>query len=223
MGGLSTSGARAASRADARSNVAQKAGHAQIESARPERGERRCTMGRETHSLLEVGPRLPSIARRAIEAYIASGERLELGEQRAPSAGVFVTLRDDAGKLRGCVGSLRPLKPDLVAETARSAVLAATRDPRFSPVTSAELPALSIEVSVLSAEQIISDVLDLDPSRYGVVVRDAAGRQGLLLPNVPGIDSAAAQIEVARRKAGIPEAAPLSLSRFEVQKYSEGR
>ena len=174
-------------------------------------------------SMLEVGPRLPEIARRAIEAFVTAGERLEVREREAPRAGVFVTLRDDAGKLRGCVGSLQPIKPDLVAETARSAVLAATRDPRFTPVTSAELPALSIEVSVLSPEQAISDPQELDPSRYGVVVRDAQGRQGLLLPDVPGIDSAATQIDVARRKAGIPPDAPLCLSRFEVLKYFEGR
>jgi MEMO1 family protein len=54
-----------------------------------------------------------------------------------------------------------------------------------------------------------------------VVVSDSAGRQGLLLPDVPGIDSAALQVEIARRKAGIPSGSPVTLSRFEVFKYRE--
>jgi AmmeMemoRadiSam system protein A len=174
-------------------------------------------------SLLEVGPKLPEIARQAIEAWVCAGERLRSWPIEAPPAGVFVTLRDVAGKLRGCVGSIHPMRPDVASETARSAILAATRDPRFDPVQSEELPALSIEVSVLSPEELVDDVAELDPSRYGVVVRDAAGRQGLLLPDVPGIDSPSTQVDVARRKAGIRPGAALRLSRFEVHKYLEAR
>jgi AmmeMemoRadiSam system protein A len=173
-------------------------------------------------NVVQLGPKLPAIARRAIEAWVVGHEQVEFGEAEAPSAGVFVTLRDCAGKLRGCVGSLQPMRPDLVSETARSAILAATRDPRFQPVTSDELHSLSIEVSVLSPEQLIDGMAELDPSRYGVVVRDESGRQGLLLPDVPGVDSSLLQVEIARRKAGIPAGALLQLSRFEVHKYLEG-
>ncbi len=152
---------------------------------------------------------------------MTTGVPLATGEPTLPSSGVFVTLRDRGGKLRGCVGSIEPKRPDLVAETARSAVLAATRDPRFAPVTKAELDELSIEVSVLAPAERIRDLDELDPARYGVVVRDDAGRQGLLLPDVPGIDSPALQVDIARRKAGIPSGAPVTLSRFEVFKYRE--
>jgi len=150
-----------------------------------------------------------------------TGQLLEIPEQSTGSAGVFVTLRDRAGRLRGCVGSLEPKRSDLMSETARSAVLAATRDPRFAPVTPAELGDLTIEVSVLAAEESIGHIDELDPARYGVVVRDPSGRQGLLLPDVPGIESATVQVDVARRKAGIPADAALVLSRFEVFKYLE--
>ena len=50
--------------------------------------------------------------------------------------------------VRGCIGSLvahQPLGKDVIAH----AVDAATRDPRFNPVTAAEYPLLNIEVSVL--------------------------------------------------------------------------
>jgi AMMECR1 domain-containing protein len=108
-----------------------------------------------------------------------------------------------------------------VSETARSAVLAATRDPRFPPVSSPELAALSIEVSVLGPEEPIIGPAELDPRRYGVIVRDGNGRQGLLLPDIPGIDEASTQVELARRKAGIEPDASVRLFRFEVSKWDE--
>lgn len=108
-----------------------------------------------------------------------------------------------------------------MSETARSAVLAATRDPRFPPVSTPELEALSIEVSVLGPEEPIAGPAELDPRRYGVVVRDGNGRQGLLLPDIPGIEEAATQVELARRKAGIEPDAVVRLSRFEVRKWDD--
>ena len=54
--------------------------------------------------------------------------------------------------VRGCIGSLvahQPLGKDVIAH----AVDAATRDPRFNPVTAAEYPLLNIEVSVLGSQR----------------------------------------------------------------------
>jgi AmmeMemoRadiSam system protein A len=174
-------------------------------------------------ALERIGPSLPAVARRAIELYL-HGEGNPLDEApgtSVPRAPVFVTLRASDGALRGCVGSLAASQSDVVNETARSAVLAATRDPRFPPVSSPELQALSIEVSVLGPEESVAGPADLDPRRYGVIVRDGAGRQGLLLPDIPGIDDASAQVEIARRKAGIEPGAALRLSRFEVRKWDD--
>jgi AmmeMemoRadiSam system protein A len=162
---------------------------------------------------------LTQIARRAIHAWISQGERIEARCPGAPSAGVFVTLRNADGSLRGCIGSLSPIESDVAAETARSAILAASRDPRFEPVRTEELEELRIEVSVLLPAEPVTGLSELDPQRYGVVVRDAGGRQGLLLPQVPGIDSAAMQVEIARRKAGLALDTPISLRRFEVIKF----
>jgi AMMECR1 domain-containing protein len=125
------------------------------------------------------------------------------------------------GALRGCVGSVVASQADVVTETARSAVLAATRDPRFPPVSTPELSALLIEVSVLGPEQPVTGPSELDPHRYGVIVRDATGRQGLLLPGIPGIDEASAQVDIARRKAGIDPGVAVQLSRFEVRKWDD--
>jgi AmmeMemoRadiSam system protein A len=170
-------------------------------------------------SLDAIGPELPALARAAIRAFLTREQPLEVVVPGAPRAPVFVTLRSPDGNLRGCIGSVRAIEADVAAETARSAVLAATRDPRFECVRLDELEALLIDVSVLMPEEPISELGELDPSRYGVIVRDDSGRQGLLLPEVPGIDDARTQLDVARRKAGVPPGTPVRLSRFEVLKF----
>jgi AMMECR1 domain-containing protein len=166
-------------------------------------------------SLDETGPPELPEARSGRFCPAARSNRLA---RRAKSSGI-VTLRNPDGSLRGCIGSVRAMEPDVAAETARSAVLAATRDPRFDRVRLEELDALQIDVSVLLPEEPIRDYRDLDPSRYGVIVRDGNGRQGLLLPDVPGIDDVSTQVDVARKKAGVAESASVVISRFEVRKF----
>jgi AmmeMemoRadiSam system protein A len=171
-------------------------------------------------TLDEVGPELPGVARRAILGFL-TGDGFVAFEPAGPRSPVFVTLRGPSGALRGCVGSVAPSRADVVSETARSAVLAATRDPRFDPVSASELARLSIEVSVLEPEEPVEGLGELDPSRYGVVVRDDAGHQGLLLPGIDGVEEPKVQVDVARRKAGIAPTARLHLSRFRVHKWTE--
>jgi AMMECR1 domain-containing protein len=63
---------------------------------------------------------------------------------------------------------------------------------------------------------------DLDPSAYGVIVEDkTGGRRGLLLPDIPGIDNAQQQVEIAARKAGIARDEPVRLYRFKVERFRE--
>jgi len=65
-------------------------------------------------------------------------------------------------------------------------------------------------------------VEDLDPAIYGVIVEDDSDfRRGLLLPDIPGVETAAMQVEIAARKAGIPSGTPLKLSRFRVERFNE--
>ncbi len=165
------------------------------------------------------GQRLVNIAREAVGASVVRGHAANVAEPLGFRAPVFVTLRRRDGALRGCIGTLRPVEGDVTAETARNAVLAATRDPRFPPVTPDELPGLDVEVSVLLPEERVAHLAQLDPARYGVVVRDADGRQGVLLPDVPGVDDAEAQVRIARQKGGIAEGVDVTLHRFEVRKY----
>ena len=99
---------------------------------------------------------------------------------QAPGA-AFVTITR-AGELRGCIGFVEAIRP-LAEAVARCAASAATADPRFPPVTVAELPHLRIEVSVLSAMQPLEDLLAIQVGTHGLLISHG-DRQGLLLPQV---------------------------------------
>jgi AmmeMemoRadiSam system protein A len=99
------------------------------------------------------------------------------------ASGVFVTLTMD-GRLRGCLGTLECRAP-LPIEVVRCAGDAATRDPRFDPVSPPELDLLAVEVSVLGPLEPV-DLADegaILVGTHGLVVESGA-RRGLLLPQV---------------------------------------
>lgn len=128
---------------------------------------------------------LLELARRAIAAAI-SGEESPPRPPRVPEnlrvpAAVFVSLHVN-GELRGCMGSLVPEAPlvDAVADIAR---LAAFEDPRFEPVTEAELAELHIEISVLSPFE-RCDPEQIVLGRDGLMIRKGSC-SGLFLPQVP--------------------------------------
>jgi AmmeMemoRadiSam system protein A len=95
--------------------------------------------------------------------------------------GAFVTLHE-AGRLRGCIGYIRAVKP-LRQTVAEMAVQAALHDPRFPAVTAAEIPDLDIEISVLSPLEGVDDVSSIEVGRHGLIIQDAR-HSGLLLPQV---------------------------------------
>ena len=156
------------------------------------------------------------LARTALHEWLESGET-KAGETRfGQRAACFVSLHEQDGSLRGCIGTLSPGYPDLAQEIQANAVAAGTRDPRFPAVTLDELPGLKFDVSVLKRPEPIADESGLDPSRYGVIVV-SKGRRGVLLPGLDGIDTVDQQLNIARRKAGIARGEPVQLSRFEVE------
>jgi len=70
--------------------------------------------------------------------------------------GAFVTINKN-GDLRGCIGYIAPLEP-LIDTVARRSGVCGVTDPRFPPVTAAELGELQYEVSVLSPLRRVLDV-----------------------------------------------------------------
>jgi uncharacterized protein len=96
------------------------------------------------------------------------------------AGGAFVTITRN-GRLRGCVGQLPSAAQlaDVVAYCARSV---ASEDPRFPRVKPDELPAIEIELSVLSTVASIRPE-EIEPGKHGLFVSNGA-RRGVLLPQV---------------------------------------
>ena len=161
------------------------------------------------------------LARQTIETYIREGKTIEvppeLSAEMQMKAGVFVSLHRK-GQLRGCIGTFSPTTKNVAEEVVRNAIEASTRDPRFSPVRKDELDDLEISVDVLSAPVPAQSTKELDAKRYGVIVK-SGGRRGLLLPDLPGVNSPEEQIAICRQKAWIGEDEPIELFKFEVRRF----
>ncbi len=165
-----------------------------------------------------------NLARRSLETYVREGRIIPVPENPAAClqgrAGVFVTLHE-YGVLRGCIGTIAPTRDSIAEEIIYNAIAAGTEDPRFRPVTKGELPDLTYSVDILSPLERVDSPDDLDPHRYGVLVRKG-GRQGLLLPDLEGIDTVEEQVAIAKEKAGIPRTdKDVELYRFTVERYEE--
>lgn len=164
---------------------------------------------------------LVRLAREAVETFVRHGHVIEptnLSEEMLERAGAFVSIKK-RGDLRGCIGTLEATQPNLAQEVVRNAIDSATRDPRFLEVAPEELADLSYSVDVLSPAEPVSGPEELDPKRYGVIVR-LGPRRGLLLPDIEGVNTVEEQLSIVKAKAGIaPEESP-QLFRFTVRRYT---
>jgi len=88
------------------------------------------------------------------------------------------------------------------------AAAAATRDPRFPPIDTADLKTMTVEISVLTPDVVIHRPEEIEIGRHGLDIRRGAAR-GLLLPQVAvehGLDREKF-LAATCRKAGLPATA----------------
>ncbi|PPD59058.1 AmmeMemoRadiSam system protein B [Dehalogenimonas etheniformans] len=167
----------------------------------------------------EMSP-LVKLAKETVEAYVKERRipkpPVELTPEMKEQAGVFVSIKKD-GQLRGCIGTFEPTRANVAEEIIANAVSAATRDPRFLPITPQELDRLSISVDVLTKPE-PAEFNELDPRKYGVIA-ECGYRRGLLLPDLEGVDTAKDQVSICCQKAGISPNEPIKLSKFQVKRY----
>jgi AmmeMemoRadiSam system protein A len=101
--------------------------------------------------------------------------------------GAFVTLEVD-GRLNGCIGHIEAREP-LAESVARLALAAAFDDPRLPALRGADLPGLTISLSLLGPmSPVRASGLDellaaLEPGRDGLLVEHTSGR-AVFLPQV---------------------------------------
>lgn len=121
---------------------------------------------------------LLDLARRTLRANLSgvagpSVDETALSDRLRADAACFVTLTKE-GRLRGCI--LDSFVPHEAAyrNVMRNVVLAATGDPRFSPVTLEELDEITIEISVLGRS-------------YPVQFADSGELLSTLRPGIDGV------------------------------------
>ena len=139
-------------------------------------------------------------------------------------SGVFVTLKKN-NQLRGCIGSTvgaLPLVYSVIDNTRNSA----TRDPRFPPVKADETGELSIEISVLTPLEPLTDYQNIRLGVDGVMLSKGT-YSGLFLPQVATETGWELEefMDNLCIKAGLEPGAhkdpETKLYHFQVQKFSE--
>ncbi len=181
----------------------------------------------------EQGRQLLVLARATMGAHLAAESLPALPQEPAlrQECGTFVTLKLD-GQLRGCIGNIEP-HGTLVESVRRNSISAAVHDPRFLPLSVAELAQVRIEVSILSSPEPLNyhDPADLvarlRPGIDGVVLRLGRTHGATFLPQVweqlPQPEQFLAQL---CRKAGLAESAwrreRPEIEIYQVEKFSEG-
>lgn len=184
---------------------------------------------------------LPELAKKAVETYIKKDKiisdlqdvDLKFLKKRA---GVFITIKKH-NRLRGCIGTYFPIKENIVKEIIDNAISAATRDYRFEQIKKSELPYLTYEVSILGKLELVKELKELDPKKYGILIKSTGFKQGenpifkssrllyqktgLLLPDIKGIETIEQQVSIACQKAEIdPKKENIQIKRFLIEKYS---
>lgn len=127
---------------------------------------------------------LLDLAREAIGHHIQHGSIPPhdiTGDNLTLPAGCFVCIKN-GGNLRGCIGMFFSDRP-LFRLVQEMAVAAATKDPRFYPMGSKDLSDFSLEISVLSPLQKITDVAEIHVGKHGLYI-EKNSFNGVLLPQV---------------------------------------
>lgn len=187
------------------------------------------------------------LAKEAVEKYIKEKEVIkppdDLPEKfLTQKSGTFVTI-EKQGLLRGCIGTYLPTKENIAKEIISNAIAAAAEDYRFGLIQKEELPLLSYTVYILNEPELVKNLKELDPKKYGIIVKTvpiaysrprgkAANatdvvfnghlpyKSGLLLPDLEGVDTTEKQVSIACQKGRIdPSYDKIVIYRFTVKKY----
>ena len=167
------------------------------------------------------------LAKSAIETYINKKRIIEVPdglpeEITSKKAGTFVTIKKN-GNLRGCIGTYLPTKENVAEEIIQNAIAAATEDYRFGPVQKQELPYFAYSVFILEKPELVKDIKELNPKKYGIILKTAQPplKSALLLPDLEGVDTVEQQISITCQKAGIdPSKEKIIIYKFKAEEHN---
>ena len=140
----------------------------------------------------EEGVQAVRAARAIIDAHVhgRGPPALELPASFDSPGGVFTTLKTYPGSdLRGCIGIPEPIMT-LRDALVRSAMSAATEDPRFPGLTPGELDVVTVEVTLMTPPEDVpvgrpEELLERVQIGVHGLIAERGARRGLLLPQVP--------------------------------------
>ena len=130
----------------------------------------------------------------------------------------FVTLNEDDGRLRGCIGTLTTYN-SLYKNVFYFTRQAALSDPRFDPVIEPEVPNLKIHISVLGPLHPLTSLKHLKLGTQGLVVSQGH-RRGVLLATVATDQGWDAQefLDQTCHKAGLD---PVQVAKYDVEYFDQ--
>ena len=128
------------------------------------------------------------------------------------------------------------IRKNIAEEIIHDAIAAAIEDYRFGSIQEKELSSLSYTVYILSEPELVKNLKELNPKKYGIIVKtmpithpDGTDvvfnghlpyKSGLLLPDLEGVDTIEKQISIACQKGGIdPSREKILIYKFTVKKY----
>jgi AmmeMemoRadiSam system protein A len=164
---------------------------------------------RERRELLRLArTSIDSSLARGASASLAPFPALELQPELTVRRSSFVTLRRGE-ELRGCCGTLEAPRP-LAEDVWRNAWAAAFNDYRFTPLTAAEWPQISLHLSLLTSPELLDItseeqlIAQLRPAVDGLILEGDTAR-ATFLPSVwEQIPEPAQFVRQLKLKAGWP-------------------
>jgi hypothetical protein len=153
---------------------------------------------------------LMKIARASVETTVREHKQYECNaggmDALLQDRAAFVTLKEN-GQLRGCIGYSIPTTS--LCNTVRDvAASAAVHDPRFRPVSTAELSRLEYEITVLSPLRRVIDIKQIQIGKHGLLIKRGQN-VGIFLPQVAPEEGwdLKAYLEHLCEKGGLPTSA----------------
>ena len=148
-------------------------------------GARAASSGEDPYAMFARSPqgtRLLAIARESMAAHwgdqSSRADTVAIPWPAAPR-GIYISLTDGQGT-RACVGNAAPYRGTLVETVRALAVQSLQSDRRHPPIRSEELPGLRIVISFAGPAEALTDPMQVDPGREGLLVSSGGGSVAFL-------------------------------------------
>jgi AMMECR1 domain-containing protein len=134
--------------------------------------------------------------------------------------GCIVYIYDSKDTLISYFGNVYPQKSSLYEEIISNAVIA-TDSSKNEKLTEKSMEQIKVIVDVLSLPHKVENVIELQPHKQGIFIKDNNGKSGFVLPNEKGIKTGADQLKIAKKQAGLDKKddSEIEIMSFKITRY----